>query len=203
MLPHLACDLLAGRPAQHYPGLCFRDASNVPVAVEMRAPDDGRLERVPLPNYDESLERLASVGFRNDIGHLISIPYEGSRGCWWGEKAHCKFCGLNGSTMAFRSKPGDQVLGNWRTLAQRHRRLAFHMVDNIIDPEYLRTLLPELCKSGVDFELSTRPRRTRLASRYSRPSGGGNRHPARVKDLHADAEIDEEGNHGFPEHSAS
>ena len=30
------------------------------------------------------------------------IPFQTSRGCWWGEKSHCTFCGLNGKTMAFR-----------------------------------------------------------------------------------------------------
>lgn len=31
------------------------------------------------------------------------LLYEASLGCWWGEKHHCTFCGLNGTTMKFRA----------------------------------------------------------------------------------------------------
>jgi radical SAM superfamily enzyme YgiQ (UPF0313 family) len=29
---------------------------------------------------------------------------ETARGCWWGAKHHCTFCGLNQNDMAFRAK---------------------------------------------------------------------------------------------------
>ena len=37
------------------------------------------------------------------------IPLETSRGCWWGMKHHCIFCGLNGKQMAFQDKSPDRV----------------------------------------------------------------------------------------------
>ncbi len=33
------------------------------------------------------------------------LTMESSRGCWWGAKHHCTFCGLNGEGMEFRQKP--------------------------------------------------------------------------------------------------
>ena len=30
-----------------------------------------------------------------------TLLIETSRGCWWGERNHCTFCGLNGSSMSF------------------------------------------------------------------------------------------------------
>src|SRR3954465_271775 len=35
---------------------------------------------------------------------------ETARGCWWGAKNHCTFCGLNGETMGFRAKSADRVM---------------------------------------------------------------------------------------------
>ena len=39
-----------------------------------------------------------------------TLLFETSRGCWWGAKSHCTFCGLNGETMAFRSKSPRRAL---------------------------------------------------------------------------------------------
>ena len=35
-----------------------------------------------------------------------SVFVETSRGCWWGERMHCTFCGLNGATMAYPQQVG-------------------------------------------------------------------------------------------------
>ena len=47
---------------------------------------------------------------------------ETARGCWWGERQHCTFCGLNGATMAFRSKTPERVLVGDRGAARSARR---------------------------------------------------------------------------------
>jgi len=52
---------------------------------------------------------------------VLWLPYEGSRGCWWGEKHHCTFCGINGQGMEFRARSADRVIADLRTLVQRHR----------------------------------------------------------------------------------
>lgn len=31
------------------------------------------------------------------------LYFETSRGCWWGERSHCTFCGLNGQSMGYRA----------------------------------------------------------------------------------------------------
>src|SRR5262249_9640089 len=31
------------------------------------------------------------------------LLFETSRGCWWGERSHCTFCGLNGLTMNYHA----------------------------------------------------------------------------------------------------
>jgi radical SAM superfamily enzyme YgiQ (UPF0313 family) len=39
----------------------------------------------------------------------VELLFEASRGCWWGAKHHCTFCGLNGLSMTFRSKSADRA----------------------------------------------------------------------------------------------
>jgi ribosomal peptide maturation radical SAM protein 1 len=97
---------------------------------------------VPLPDYDDYFADLADTIF----GHAIrpGLPVELSRGCWWGEKSPCVFCGLNGVSRTFRARPTEQALDHLDRLAARHGLRDFEVVDNILAPAYQRDLLPHL-----------------------------------------------------------
>ena len=53
-------------------------------------------------------------GSRSRRMRAPTILFETSRGCWWGERMHCTFCGLNGATMAYRSKSAPRALDELR-----------------------------------------------------------------------------------------
>jgi ribosomal peptide maturation radical SAM protein 1 len=74
------------------------------------------------------------------------LPFETSRGCWWGERSHCTFCGLNGVTMKYRALPPRQALDLLHGLFARYasRVSEFQSVDNILPREYLTEVLPHL-----------------------------------------------------------
>jgi ribosomal peptide maturation radical SAM protein 1 len=118
-------------------------ASDPPVAV-----DDG-----PTPDYLEYFSRVASSRLASVIRPEVSIPFETSRGCWWGAKHHCTFCGLNGSSMAFRAKSPSIALEQLLALSERYKCLRFHAVDNIIDLNYLQTFLPRISALNLDLDL--------------------------------------------------
>jgi radical SAM superfamily enzyme YgiQ (UPF0313 family) len=52
------------------------------------------LDSLPIPDYTEYFEELKECGLENKFSKTV-IPYESSRGCWWGEKTMCTFCGVN------------------------------------------------------------------------------------------------------------
>ena len=71
------------------------------------------------------------------------LLFETSRGCWWGERAHCTFCGLNGTTMGYRAMNPELALKQFDSLftyAPKVSRL--EAVDNILPREYLKDVLP-------------------------------------------------------------
>ena len=72
--------------------------------------------------------------------------YETSRGCWWGQKQHCTFCGLNGEGMGFRTRSAERVIAEIRTLAGKYHPASIIMADNIMPYEYFSTVLPRLAK---------------------------------------------------------
>lgn len=109
------------------------------------------LEQFPTPIYDSYFQTLERMPYRHEI--LPALSMETSRGCWWGQKMHCTFCGLNGNGMAFRSRPTEQVLAELDNLSARYGRENFEIVDNIIDMKYFQTLLPELAAKGGPYKL--------------------------------------------------
>lgn len=99
------------------------------------------LDSVPLPRYDDWLGQLTSFGW-NDPDNL-RIPIETSRGCWYGDRNRCVFCGLNGLNDQFRSKSTDRVLMEFDHLLSYGIR-SFNAVDNVLDPAHFKGLLPRL-----------------------------------------------------------
>jgi ribosomal peptide maturation radical SAM protein 1 len=59
-------------------------------------------------------------------------------------KSHCTFCGLNGSTLAFRAKSAERVYAELERQRRRYGVGNFLAVDNIMSYDYFRTLLPML-----------------------------------------------------------
>ncbi|KZM69636.1 RiPP maturation radical SAM C-methyltransferase [Nocardia terpenica] len=128
-------------------GLSWRAADGVTV-TNPPAPSPA-MHTVPAPDYSEWFARIGASAVRDSV--RPKLVYEAARGCWWGEKHTCTFCGLNGLAMKFRSRPADQVMTHLHDLIALHRILDVVAVDNILDMEYLRTLLPRLAEQDWDL----------------------------------------------------
>jgi ribosomal peptide maturation radical SAM protein 1 len=73
------------------------------------------------------------------------LLFETSRGCWWGEKAHCTFCGLNGQTMNYRAMSPRKALEQFDKLfAYATDCSRFSCVDNIMPKSYLKEVFPQV-----------------------------------------------------------
>jgi ribosomal peptide maturation radical SAM protein 1 len=150
--PDLLDALAAGADPGAVPGVARRDGDTV--AATPPAPALTRLDDLPDPDYTEYFSRAQRLGVLSGAGHrTIWIPFEAARGCWWGAKHHCTFCGLNGATMTFRSKTPERIQDELARQVRRYRSFSFEAVDNIMDRGYLRTLLPRLAGSGAGYEM--------------------------------------------------
>ncbi|MFF5161585.1 RiPP maturation radical SAM C-methyltransferase [Streptomyces sp. NPDC000348] len=110
------------------PGLVIRHEDGLRVSLPAVQP----AETAPVPRYDEYFERLRQLPWSDLIAPHVALPFQMSRGCWWGEKMQCTFCGENGSGMVYRSKPGRQLTETLRTLTERHGVFDTYAVDTIL-----------------------------------------------------------------------
>jgi len=107
------------------------------------------MDQLPYPDFDDYFQRLEGSPLKDEVHALLF--FETSRGCWWGQKHHCKFCGLNGSTLAYRSKSPKRAVDELRHLVERYDVHKACSSDNILDYRYFNTFLPMLKEANLDL----------------------------------------------------
>jgi ribosomal peptide maturation radical SAM protein 1 len=110
-----------------------------------------QMDELPIVNYQEYYQQFNSF-FPTYNREQLPLIYETSRGCWWGQKHHCTFCGFIGTGMAFREKSGGKVIEELRALLADHPNKHVTMTDSIMPHSYFKTLLPEMPEAlpGID-----------------------------------------------------
>lgn len=131
------------------PGIVYRhnDESRYTGTAEMVQ----EMDALPVPDYSDYFRDLAQCTAGASV--LPTLLIETSRGCWWGAKSHCTFCGLNGGSMAFRSKTAKRALDELSHLVRRWRVDMVEAVDNILDMRYFHEVLPELARSNLGINI--------------------------------------------------
>ncbi|MDZ5650689.1 RiPP maturation radical SAM C-methyltransferase [Nitrospirillum sp. BR 11828] len=142
VLPELLRRHAAGLALDGLPGTTVRgpDGATVPATVPAGMITD--MDSLPALDYADfyaDRARLPAVAERFPAFPL----FESARGCWWGQKHHCTFCGLNGLGMAYRSKSQDRAYAELTAVADRFGR-EIMVVDNILDSRYFGDFLPRL-----------------------------------------------------------
>jgi ribosomal peptide maturation radical SAM protein 1 len=109
------------------------------------------LDELPIPDYEDYFDQLSTSPIASEIKPSLLI--ETARGCWWGAKHHCTFCGLNGDTMGFRAKSPKRVVDELLYLRERYGVKRIDSVDNILDLRYVNQVFPELKQRNADIEM--------------------------------------------------
>ncbi len=177
--------LIEGRSAMGLQGILWRDAAGrIHKGFPHQPASSQILEGLPTPDYAEYFALAERHGMlaNEPVRERIFIPYESSRGCWWGQKKHCTFCGLNADGMSYRSKSAQRSIEQLRELYQRYPTRRYMATDNIMPHHYYNDFLPELAQDPIAkdihlfFELKpnmTRERVKRLAEAGVRSSVPG------------------------------
>ena len=147
--PALVAALGNGGGIRGIKGLVWRDGART--RANGPAPLVTDMDALPYPDFDPFFRDRAAGAASTSVG--VSMLAETGRGCWWGEKSHCKFCGLNGGGMRFRSKSPKRAVAELRHLRDRYGIEAINIADNILDMDYFRTVLPVLATEGPELSL--------------------------------------------------
>ncbi|MGE0574435.1 RiPP maturation radical SAM C-methyltransferase [Reyranella sp.] len=146
------------------PGLVWRDRGRS-VANGGGAPVK-TMDELPIPDFGDYFDARERSQAAAQVAPVLL--FETSRGCWWGAKSHCTFCGLNGHTIAYRSKSPGRVLDELGELIGKWPCPTLEAVDNILDMKYFDTVLPTLEKMDlpgpVFYEVKANMKRHHVAA---------------------------------------
>lgn len=102
------------------------------------------MDRLPLIQYDDFFKQYALFLKNENTPGITGIWYETSRGCWWGEKKKCTFCGLPDELLQFRQKSAEKVLDDLNNLGKQYRNSVVFLSDYIMPKSFLQELVPLL-----------------------------------------------------------
>ena len=151
VFPSLAKQVLDGQQDGFGPGVAYRRGGEIVFTPNETLFSD--FERTGPPDYDDYFDLLRQLNPQAAQGVNKILLYEAARGCWWGEKHHCTFCGLNAQSMKFRSKTPEQVFEEFKALSNRYDTTRFRFVDNIIDMKYIDGLFGKFAAERYDLEI--------------------------------------------------
>ena len=135
-LPRYVESVLQARPEDSVPGLLTRGggAGRVPAPVD--------LDQAPAPDFSDYFSQLETSPLAGAF--VPRLPVETSRGCWWGERCRCTFCGQASVSLTYRTKSPDRALSELLGVARRHPGLPVVITDEILPQSYFDDLLPRL-----------------------------------------------------------
>lgn len=133
----LACGELLG--LGDIPGIAYRRGATTRATALAPITD---LDSLPPPDFQDYFDALRHEGLLGAFA--VTLGVETSRGCWWAAKRPCSFCGANGESRVYRSKSVGRILRELRDLAERWPACRIDIVDNVVSPEFLTGVLPEL-----------------------------------------------------------
>ncbi len=154
IFPQLVTRVLAGESLEGLPGV-FTQASIASKSARANrlsnAPTVSRMDDLPYPDYGDYMRQFKAS--RLDRDWMPTLYFETSRGCWWGERQHCTFCGLNGATMTYRSKSAARAVDELAALVADYPGCDVQVSDNILDLQYFKDVLPELARRQLGVKL--------------------------------------------------
>ena len=119
----------------------------------LRSQRNEAVNDLPLNNYAQFTAQFAEFLPHSANRDQVELSYESSRGCWWGNKHHCTFCGLNRDGIGFREKAAGKVFADLMHLHKEQGAKRILMSDYIMPAGFYKTLLPQLAKAQTGLQI--------------------------------------------------
>lgn len=150
VLPELVRRLRADEPIHEMGGVTSRmNGRTVTGSAPQTFIKD--MDSLPYPDHTDFFRDFHASKCSETL--VPEVTMETSRGCWWGQKHHCTFCGLNGLSMTYRSKSADRAYREIRHLLSTYGPCSIFNTDNIVDLRYFSELFPRLESDGIRLQL--------------------------------------------------
>lgn len=129
------------------------------------------MDSLPYPDYDDYFAILSTDVGRHvcslrersgDERFEVTLYLESSRGCWWGEKTPCTFCGLHGNIRQYRQKSAKRTFEEMCAMCEKYGIYRVFFTDCNMPQNWIEEFIPLVKAYPKHFHLFTE-----LRSHYS------------------------------------
>jgi hypothetical protein len=106
------------------------------------------LKNLPCPDFD-------GMPLEKYFAPQPVLPYDPTRGCYWGRCAFCHYGLAERGTAPYRERPVEQVIEHLRTLAQKHKTTLFYLSQDSLAPQTALRIARAVRASGQPWRWST------------------------------------------------
>ncbi len=161
--PRLLREIGEGRQDIRIPGVYWRgNESGEALPLDPGVGAEPKMDDLPYPRFDDYFEAWPKGAEEPKL-----LPFEGSRGCWWGQKQHCVFCSLNHS-IHYRSKNPERLFEEIVHLNGRYPGMQFFATDDILDLRVIGTITDRLAalplRPNLYFSIKSNIRKDQLGA---------------------------------------
>ncbi len=114
------------------------------------------LDSLPYPDYSDYYTQMKHLGIKIKEG-THRIWFESSRGCWWGKKSHCIFCGSHVNSLYYREKSPERIKAEIRYFTELYEPDFLQATDNIMPRKLPTTVFqsfePPFKLKGIYYEV--------------------------------------------------
>ena len=101
----------------------------------------------PVPDFDDFFAVFKELFPKFENMHFM---VEGSRGCWWGKRKPCTFCGLNGPARNYREKTTKRLVDEMEGLVRKYPKIKLCVfTDSILSHTQMKELPAEIKARGL------------------------------------------------------
>ncbi|MCP4349103.1 MAG: RiPP maturation radical SAM protein 1 [Desulfobacterales bacterium] len=94
-------------------------------------------------DYDAFLDTIEKNFPNGEVKPMLIL--ETSRGCWWGERMQCTFCGANGRSLKYEAMSSEKAIRLFQSLFAYWPRVSrIEVTDNSMPVNYLKEVFPLL-----------------------------------------------------------
>lgn len=118
-----------------------------------KTPYQANMEISPTPIFHDYFYDIQKIYEDHKIKIMPEyLPIDSSRGCWWGQKHHCSFCGIRSEEMNYRYKSPERFLHQLKKINSIHKFHNFRISDYILPRKYLSDEVSEMLhNTGFTF----------------------------------------------------
>ncbi len=114
----------------------------------LQAGQRARLETLPAPDFD-------GLPLELYFSPELVLPYDPSRGCYWGKCAFCHYGLTSKGTTRYRERPINQVVDHLKQLSERWKCRYFYFSQDTYAPKTARKLSLALRAANMDIQWAT------------------------------------------------